>query len=59
VVPELLVPAVVVVVSAVAVDLLLAIAMHLMPHRWLVSPGTGLARRPVKKQSLLAVLAEL
>jgi hypothetical protein len=55
-----LVPAVVVVVGVgvAAVELLLAIAM-LMQHRWLVSPWTGLARRPVQKPSFLAVLAVL
>jgi hypothetical protein len=56
--PDLLVPAVVVVVGVVAVELLLAIAMHVMQHRRL-SPWTGLALRPMKKPSLLAVLAVL
>ena len=53
-VPERLVPA-----AVVARELLLAMAVRMTQQRWLVSPGTGLARRPVKKPSFLAVLAVL
>ena len=45
--------------AVVARELLLAMAVRMTQQRWLVSPGTGLARRPVKTPSFLAVLAVL